>query len=447
MRPENPPSTDLRQGLPAIGTSGSGHSRPKSAAMIHFLTRLTKSLRRHSAPAVLTAFGHWAMTAAAGASPNLVPWPTSVVVGSGYVNLTATGRILAVDPGLAPLASVLSDEIYLHTTVRMAAATSGTATTGDIVLRLDDTISADEGYQVTVDAAGMVVAGKTYRGVAWGTATLLQAIETGNGNPVRAPYLTVIDRPVAKYRGLLIDVARQWHPVEALRPIIEMCRLYKINCLQLHLNDQESTVFPFLAFPQLASVVSGKRRTWTRQEVVELVKYADDRGVTLVPELEGPSHHSGNLRTIWGRGSTLDVFNENTYTGLNTLIGELCDVFASSPYIHLGGDEGDYSALGTTTDEQSYMAAQGITGNALGHYITRVDRIIKSYGKHTICWEGFGGDGSGKGVAPLPADILVMPYESSYNPADNLVTHGFSVIMSPTGSPPASKICDCRLMT
>ena len=187
-------------------------------------------------------------------------------------------------------------------------------------------------------------------------------------------------------------------------------------------------MFPFLAYPQLASVVSGQRRTWTRQEVVDLVKYADDRGVTLVPELEGPSHHAGNLRTIWGRGTTLDVFNENTYTGLTTLIGELCDVFASSPYIHIGGDEGDYSGLGATADEQAYMAAHGITGNALGHYITRVDQIIKSYGKHTICWEGFGGDGSGSGVAPLPTDILVMPYESSYNPADNLVAHGFSVI-------------------
>jgi hexosaminidase len=368
------------------------------------------------------------MPGTAGASPALVPWPASVVEGTGYAGLTASGRIIAENSGLLPLANVLAQEIYLRSALEMQATPTGSATANDIVLRLDDTITEDEGYRITVDGSGIVVGGKTYRGVAWGTSTLLQAIETGNGNPTRVPYLSIVDHPVGMYRGLLIDVARQWHPVESMRPLIEMCRLYKINYLQLHLNDQQSTVFPFLAYPELASVVSGQRRTWTRQEVVDLVKYADDRGVTLVPELEGPGHHSGNLRNLWGRGSTLDVFNENTYTGMNVLIGELCDVFASSPYIHLGGDEGSFGGLGASAEELAYMATQGITGNALSHYITRVDQIIKNHGKHTICWEGFGGDGGGSGVAPLPKDILVMPYESTFNPANNLVAKGFNVI-------------------
>lgn len=377
---------------------------------------------------LLTAVCGLSLPAAAGSSPALIPWPTSVVEGAGAVDLTTSGRILAGDPGLSPLANVLADEIHLHTTVRMTPGTTGPAAAGDIVLRLDPAMTSDEGYRLTIDAAGILVEGKTCRGIAWGTTTLLQAIVTGSGNTASVPFLTVNDQPVGSYRGLLLDVARQWHPVEKIRPIIEMCRLYKINYIQLHLNDQQSTVFPFIAYPELASVVSGQRRTWTRQEVVELVKYADDRGVTLVPELEGPGHHSGNLRNLWGRGTTLDVFNENTYTGLNVLIGELCDVFTSSPYIHLGGDEGSFGGLGTSADELAYMAAQGITGNALSHYITRVDRIIKNHGKHTICWEGFGGEGGGSGVAPLPKDILVMPYESTFNPANNLVANGFSVI-------------------
>ncbi len=387
-----------------------------------------KSFLQRFALAAIAACGALVVGGMADARPALIPWPASVVEGDGFVNLTTSGRVLAEDAGLLPLATVLSDEIYLHSTVRMAVASVGTATAVDIVLRLNSGITADEAYRVTVGAEGILIEGKTYRGVAWGTSTLLQAIETDISNPVRVPYLTINDQPVATYRGLLIDVARQWHPVETLRPIIEMCRLYKINFIQLHLNDQQSTVFPFLAYPQLASVVSGQRRTWTRTEVVDLVKYADDRGVTLVPELEGPGHHAGNLRSLWGRDTTLDVFNENTYTGMNVLIGELCDVFASSPYIHLGGDEGSFGHLGKSAEELAYMAAQGITGNALSHYITRVDQIIKAHGKKTICWEGFGGNGGGSGVPNLPKDILVMPYESTFNPANQLVSNGFSVI-------------------
>lgn len=363
-----------------------------------------------------------------GPALSLVPWPMTVETGVGYVEIAGGGRILAEAPGLAPLASVLADEIFLITTVRLGTGPVVDAGSSDIVLRLTNSVTGDEGYRLTVGPAGILIEGGTYRGVAWGTATLLQAIENEGVAPARVPYLTIADEPVARYRGLLIDVARQWHPVEKMRPLIEMCRLYKIKYLQLHLNDQQSTVFPFLAYPELASVVSGQHRTWTREEVVGLVKYADERGVTLVPELEGPSHHAGNLRSLWGRGTTLDVFNENTYSGLNILMGELCDVFASSPYIHIGGDEGSYGALGDSPEEQTYMAAKGITGNPLGHYITRIDQIVKAHGKQTVVWEGFGGTGGGSGVAPLPRDILVMPYESQYNTADKLVANGFSVI-------------------
>jgi len=360
------------------------------------------------------------------ASPNIIPWPKSLTLGQGYEERTSANRIVAQDAKLEPLAKVLAGEIYLSTAVKMPTAV-GTGAKGDITLRLTGGAATDEGYRLTVGPAGIVVEAGTYRGAAWGTVSLLQSMEVAGGK-LRIPRMTIVDEPVAKYRGLLIDVARQWHPVETIRPLIQMCRLYKINYMQLHLNDQQSTVFPFKAFPQLQSSSKAQRRTWTREEVVALVKYADERGVTIVPELEGPGHHSGNLRSLWGRGNTLDVYNENTYTGLNVLIGELCEVFASSPYIHIGADEGSFGHLGQSPEELAYMAAHGITGNPLGYYITRVDQIVKNHGKRTICWEGFGGAGGGKGVAPLPRDIIVMPFESAYNPANRLVANGFSVI-------------------
>lgn len=350
-------------------------------------------------------------------TPSLVPWPKSVTVEQGQVELSAGSRILASDAKLEPLARVLSDEIWLSTAVRLPVG-MGAGGKGDIALRLTDAVKADEGYRLTAAPGGIAVEARTYRGAAWGTVTLLQGI-AHDGGRVLLPRLTIEDQPAASYRGLLIDVARQWHPVETLRPIIEMCRLYKINYLQLHLNDQESFTFPSKAFPELAT----PKRSYTLEQLKDLVRYADERGVTIVPEMSGPGHHAGNLRKLWGRGNTLDIANEKTYEGMKVLIGELCEVFASSPYIHVGADEGSFGHLGKSDEEKAYMQKHGLKGGLLDHYLARIDQVIKGYKRQTICWEGFHGDGGG-----LAKDVIVMPYESMYNTADKLVKHGFSVI-------------------
>ena len=357
-------------------------------------------------------------------APNLVPWPQSVTMAEGGRPLTPANRIVATDPRLLPLAQVLSGEIYLSTAVRLAAV-SGASAAGDIVLRFSDTIPATEGYRLTVDGSGIMAEGKTYRGVAWATASLVQAIEVAGGQ-ARVRSMRIDDQPVAEYRGLLIDVGRQWHPVEAMRPIIEMCRLYKINYLQLHLNDNTAGMvmaFPSKAFPQLATTRKGSRTTYTIEEITGLVRYADERGVTIVPEVSGPGAHAGPVRSLSPRGNTLDIWNEKTYDCLAVLFGEVAAVFKSSPYIHLGGDEGSFGHLGKSPEEIAYRESKGIKTGPLNYYLARMDAIVKKLGKRTICWEGFGGDGGG-----LPKDIIVMPYESAFNPANKLVAHGFSVI-------------------
>ncbi|MEI7898658.1 MAG: family 20 glycosylhydrolase [bacterium] len=372
---------------------------------------------------VTSLAGAWSLAAADVSAPAWVPWPKSVKAAEGFEELTAASRIATADAKLAPLASVLAGEIYLATAAKLRTS-AGPGGKGDITLRLSSAVTADEGYRLTVGPAGILVEAKTCRGAAWGTATLLQAIENAGGK-LRVPRMTVEDEPVASYRGLLIDCGRQWHPVESMRPVIEMCRLYKINYLQLHLNDNtEGNVmaFPSKAFPQLATDRKGNRTTYTLEEITGLVKYADERGVTLVPELSGPGAHAGPMRLLSPRGNTIDVWNEATYEKLAVLFAEVAEVFKSSPWIHLGGDEGSFGHLGKSPEEQTYMASKGVK-NPLNYYLRRMDEIVKKNGKKTICWEGFGGDGGG-----LPKDILVMPYESQFNTADKLVKHGFSVI-------------------
>ncbi len=387
-------------------------------------------LRRAMLCAVVATAAAWSAAAegfdAQATAPRLVPWPKAVQSPGEGLNLGATSRIVCAEAALAPLARLLSDEIHKATAVTLPVD-AGRVRPGDIELKLDPQLRG-ETYSLDVNDRA-AVRGGNYRAVAWGTVTLLQAL-TPAGNTLRLPRMTVADAPAAAYRGLLIDVARQWHTIADLRPLVEMCRLYKINYLQLHLNDQESVVFPSQAFPQLASSSKGQRRTYTREEITGLVRYADQRGVTLVPEMEGPGHHSGALRSLWGRkgSSCLDMGNEKTYQGMEVLIGELCEVFASSPYIHIGADECSLGGIGESDEEKAFMAAHGIQnrGGLYNYYIARMNEIIKKHGKQTICWEGFHGDGGG-GVK-IPKDILVMPFESAYNPADKLVKLGYTVI-------------------
>ena len=180
-------------------------------------------------------------------APSLVPWPKLVKMAPGAMSLGPNCRIVAADPALAPLTKVLADEIHAIAGVRLAAA-EGIGGPGDIVLALDSALKG-EAYTVEI-AERATVRGGNYGAVALGTATLLQALRAKDGKAA-LPHLTVADEPAVEYRGLLIDVARQYHSIASLKQIVQLCRLYKVRYLQLHLTDDQSFMFPSRAYPLL----------------------------------------------------------------------------------------------------------------------------------------------------------------------------------------------------
>lgn len=354
---------------------------------------------------------------------SIVPYPKSIALQSGQLQLISSSIIAYSDESLAPLSSVLSDEIFAITGLRLATAVSTSPSNPQTIrLNIDQTIPSDEGYRLTVNADGVLIEGKTYRGLAWGTVSLIQSLSRS----AVVPWMTVVDEPSANYRGVLIDVARKYHPISYMKELIVMCRLNKINYMQLHLNDVEGTAFPF-SNPVLRKVPK-EFTVWTLDEIKALVAFADARGVTLVPELEGPGAHAGNLVLLYGRAdangrnAVIDIANENTYTGLSGLIDELLAVFKSTPYVHIGGDEADLHVLGHTPEEIAFIQTHNIT-KLLDYYIARMNDIVVSKGRKAIVWEGFTLGGSG-----LSRDVIVMPFESTYNPPNKLADYGFSLI-------------------
>jgi hexosaminidase len=353
----------------------------------------------------------------------IVPVPKSVILRSGRVPLG--DRIVPANPELRPLALILSGEIE-QLTGRRLSVDNKTARAGDIVLRLAPALKG-EAYTIEVKRAA-TVRGGNYAAVAQGTVSLLQALDLA-GTPPEWPRMTVKDEPVASYRGLMIDAARQWHSAGALKQLIEMCRWYKIHQFQIHFTDGQSFTFPSTAFPKLAT----PDRHYTVEELRDLEAFARDRGVEIVPELETPGHASAiakQMPEIFAddppSDSVICPSREEAYRGLDTLIGEMTDIFRTTPYFHIGADEVGMEPWKKCKYCQAYMAEHHLedVNELYRHFIVRMNEIVKKHGKKTLVWEGFHKEGK----TEIPRDVTVMVFESLYNIAPDVVAQGYAVI-------------------
>lgn len=368
-----------------------------------------------------------------GAGPSLVPWPKSVTLGEGAMPLTAESRITSSDPSLDPLAKVLADEIRLVTGLRLSTA-RGEPQPGDVGLVLDPALR-NEAHRVSV-ADRATVRGGNYAAVALGTATLLQSVSVGDGKAWLAR-LSVADEPASDYRGLLVDVARRYHTIESLKQIVQLCRLYKVRYLQLHLTDDPSFMFPSRTYPLLATKNQHGGKTYTIEELKDLVAFADARGVTIVPEYEVPGHSAAANRAMpelfvikgtkpYEHHASINFVRDDVMRAVATIVGEMCEVFKSSPYFHIGGDEADLALAAQNADFQAAMKKYGLPNQheLYRRFLGQMDEIVKKQGKRMIVWEGFGRGGK----VPVPKDILVMAYEIRFYMPQDLVRDGYQVV-------------------
>jgi hexosaminidase len=387
---------------------------------------------------------------------NLIPWPGTLQVGEGRMKLTADSRIVASQEALQALAEVLSGEIALLTGLKLKVV-SEPGRPGDIVLKINKAIQAGElilairNRQVVRTREGAhaltigdqaIVEGFDYRAVAEGSATLLQALGQAGGQ-VSLPKLTIKDWPHADYCGQLVDVARQNHPVEWLKKMVEVCRFYKVRYLQLHLTDDQGWTFPSTKYPTLGSRNYGAHggvapKVYTLDELKGLVAYADARGVTIVPELEMPGHSGAALRSLpeifdainpqtkqpVGMGC-MNMASEEIYPALDTIIGEMCAVFKSSPYFHIGGDEVAMGRVSLHSGYKAFMQKHHLRNDheLASYFVAQVNEIVKKHGKKTIKWEGLANEAS--------RDIIVMCWDRNNNTASRLITQGYTTITCP----------------
>ena len=396
------------------------------------LTRHHKAIGVLMSAAALLVLARSAGAADNAAAPGFVPWPKTVTMQAGTLSL-AGARVVAGNEGLLPLAKILSEEIAAATGQRLAAVT-GAAKAGDISLELDRQLPGEQ-YIVNIKDKA-VVRGGNYGAVALGTVTLLQAIRTEGSKSV-LPALVVADGPGTDFRGLMIDVARRYHSIEDLKQIVELCRLYKIRYLQLHLTDDQGFMFPSKAYPLLATQNQNGGKTYTLEQLKDLVAYADARNVTIIPEYETPGHSAAANRAMpdlfkikgtkpYEHHASINFAKDDVMKAVATIVGEMCEVFKSTPFFHIGGDEADLAFA----DQNEYFQAAEKKHDLANHhelyrlFLGQMDEIVKKNGKQMIVWEGFGRGGKVK----VPKDIIVMAYEIRFYMPNDLVKDGYRVV-------------------
>ncbi len=256
--------------------------------------------------------------------------------------------------------------------------------------------------------------------------------------------LTVTDYPEKDYRAFMIDAGHVWQPFDKMLKYVDLCYLYKIRYLHLHIADEQLYVLPSKAFPKL----NEKGKCYTREQVDTLNRYAEARGVLLIPEFECPGHASvlnraypevfsnhaeGELGKFYNElGNEIDTHSlicagsETSFAGVKTLIAEMVEMFPNAPYIHIGGDEAVHRCWAQCRDCKAYMKANNIpdTYSLYGEYVGRVAKYVLSLGKTPMVWEGF----SKESAHYVPKETVVIAWESHYQLPHELLENGFKII-------------------
>ncbi|MDO3386776.1 beta-N-acetylhexosaminidase [Gilvimarinus sp. SDUM040013] len=348
----------------------------------------------------------------------VVPYPTDVSTTGGQWTLPASVQLLnsGGDTALLALQELLSQ---LHITQDPTAAASI-----ELSLINDDALGA-EGYRLSI-ADGISISANTDTGLFYAVQTLRQMLPASSEATYQLPTVEITDTPTYPWRGNMLDVARSFLPVEYVKAHIDRMSLFKLNRLHLHLSDDQGWRVEIKKYPKLteiggASAVEGGRSGFYSQaEIRDLVQYAAQRHVTLVPEIDLPGHTQAAL-AAYNELACDDVTRLGTYSGkevgfsklcltkpdviypwVEDVLSEIVDLFPSD-YIHIGGDE--------------------IKDPLYPEFIARAAGIVADLGRTAIAWE----EGS---VADNEPDVLLQLWNDKYD-IQPALERGHKLILSP----------------
>jgi len=279
-------------------------------------------------------------------------------------------------------------------------------------------VGEDESYILDVSTASARLRASTPLGTMHGLQTLLQLVDVSPGG-FAAPVVTIQDRPRFQWRGLMIDSARHFLPLDVIRRNIDGMEAVKMNVFHWHLSENQGFRVESKKFPKLHELGSDALY-YTQDEIRDLIAYARDRGIRVVPEFDMPGHSTawfvGHPELASGKGPyeierrwgifdpAMDPTNEKVYKFLDELIGEMAKVFPDH-YFHIGGDEVNGREWDANPKIQAFMKVHGLKNNeALQAYFSgRVQKLVTKHGKAVVGWDEVL-------VAGVPRDVVIQSW-------------------------------------
>lgn len=369
-------------------------------------------------------------------SPAVVPAPASLTPVAGEpFTLSDDSRIVVPDsPEAARVGRHLAGLLRPATGYRLPVVEEGRPTPHSIALRLSDASDLGaEGYRLDVASDVALLRAGSAEGLFRGVQTLRQLLptkveaDTVQPGPWAVPAVRVVDHPRFGWRAAMLDVARHFRTVAEVKRYIDLIALYKINTLHLHLTDDQGWRLQIDGWPRLASyggateVGGGPGGSYTKEEYREIVRYAGERYITVVPEIDMPGHTNAALASYDVLScdgtaperytgtqvgfSSLCVDKPVTYEFVDDVVGEVA-ALTPGPYIHVGGDESH------STDTDDYV-----------RFVQRVEKIVRSHGKRMLGWEEIVGAG--------PSSGSVVQFWKTPEVARAAADRGMRVVMAP----------------
>ena len=355
-----------------------------------------------------------------------MPLPESAQFGTGSLAVDSSLSVVFTgytEPRLERAAERFLRQLAHQTGLPLSLKPSKTAK-ATLVIQTDHAseeiqeVGEDESYILDVSTASARLRASTPLGTMHGLQTLLQLVDVSPGG-FAAPVVTIQDRPRFPWRGLMIDSARHFLPLDVIRRNIDGMEAVKMNVFHWHLSENQGFRVESKKFPKLHEFGSDALY-YTQDEIRDLIAYARDRGIRVVPEFDMPGHSTawfvGHPELASGKGPyeierrwgifdpAMDPTNEKVYKFLDELIGEMAKVFPDH-YFHIGGDEVNGREWDANPKIQAFMKVHGLKNNeALQAYFSgRVQKLVTKHGKAVVGWDEVL-------VAGVPRDVVIQSW-------------------------------------
>ncbi|MBR4738861.1 MAG: family 20 glycosylhydrolase [Bacteroidales bacterium] len=417
---------------------------------------------------------------------NVVPEPVFLVQKEGSYTLHSNPKLSVVGLGQnsATVKYAMKSLRHAHLHPKLVAASQNS----DIEFVLYDTVNpelGDEGYLLEVRSTGITMSANTEKGIFYAYQTLVQMlppdVTSVSYSSIMLPECTILDYPRFSWRGCHLDVSRHFFPVKFVKKYLDVMAAYKMNKFHFHLTDDHGWRLPSERYPRLNSVGSwrvdrndqpwgkadpprdGERASYggfySREELLDIVQYAADRGIEVIPEVDIPGHASAILASYpglacdnypyrvaigpyWPPKAILCAGNDSTLVVLKAIMDELCEIFPSK-YIHIGGDEAFKDNWRQCPKCQQRIRQEHLSGEEQlqSWLVGQLQQYLATKGRTIIGWDEIMGlkDGSVWSLENstydnnpfLAPDAVIMSWRG-LKPGMDAARAGRKVIMCPT---------------